>query len=137
MNRTGGFTASGSRTRRHAFTHDGPRPSWVRRTSPNVQSGGTINGALIFNGGFGSVEAGGTSLNTDVEQGAQLDVYGSASATLVEIGRENIFAGGVDSSSTVRGGEQHVYGTAVGAFVTSTTIFQEIGPSIVLPGQQV
>ena len=33
-NRTGGFTASGSRTRRHAFTHDGPRPSWVRRTSP-------------------------------------------------------------------------------------------------------
>ena len=33
-NRTGGFTASGSRTRRHAFTHDGPRPSWDRRTSP-------------------------------------------------------------------------------------------------------
>jgi hypothetical protein len=30
-NRTGGFTASGSRTRRHAFTHDGPRPSWVTR----------------------------------------------------------------------------------------------------------
>jgi N6-adenosine-specific RNA methylase IME4 len=24
--RTGGFTASGSRTRHHAFTHDGPRP---------------------------------------------------------------------------------------------------------------
>jgi hypothetical protein len=25
--------ASGSRTRSHAFTHEGPRPSWVRRTS--------------------------------------------------------------------------------------------------------
>src|SRR6202040_2670241 len=33
-NRTCGFAASGSRTRLHAFTHDGPRPSWVRRTSP-------------------------------------------------------------------------------------------------------
>ena len=33
-NRTCGFPASGSRTRPHAFTHDGPRPSWVRRTSP-------------------------------------------------------------------------------------------------------
>src|SRR5262249_40549365 len=32
-NRTCRFAASGSRTRRHAFTHDGPRPSWVRRTS--------------------------------------------------------------------------------------------------------
>src|SRR6516162_7743028 len=31
-NRTCRFAASGSRTRRHAFTHDGPRPSWVRRT---------------------------------------------------------------------------------------------------------
>ena len=29
-----GAAASGSRTRPHAFTHDGPRPSWVRRTSP-------------------------------------------------------------------------------------------------------
>jgi len=33
-NRTCRFAASGSRTRLHAFTHDGPRPSWVRRTSP-------------------------------------------------------------------------------------------------------
>jgi adenylate cyclase len=32
-NRTCRFPASGSRTRRHAFTHDGPRPSCVRRTS--------------------------------------------------------------------------------------------------------
>ena len=32
-NRTCRFAASGSRTRRHAFTHDGPRPSWVSRTS--------------------------------------------------------------------------------------------------------
>src|SRR6476660_1345315 len=32
-NRTCRFAASGSRTRLHAFTHDGPRPSWVRRTS--------------------------------------------------------------------------------------------------------
>jgi hypothetical protein len=32
-NRTCRFAASGSRTRRHAFTHDGPRPSRVRRTS--------------------------------------------------------------------------------------------------------
>ena len=32
-NRTCRSPASGSRTRSHAFTHDGPRPSWVRRTS--------------------------------------------------------------------------------------------------------
>ena len=32
-NRTCGSPASGSRTRSHAFTHDGPRPSWVKRTS--------------------------------------------------------------------------------------------------------
>src|SRR3984893_14159012 len=32
-NRTCRFAASGSRTRRHAFTHDGPRPSRARRTS--------------------------------------------------------------------------------------------------------
>src|ERR1700739_4998352 len=32
-NRTCRFAASGSRTRRHAFTHDGPRPSCVSRTS--------------------------------------------------------------------------------------------------------
>ena len=31
--RTCRFAASGSRTRRHAFTHDGPRPSCVSRTS--------------------------------------------------------------------------------------------------------
>src|SRR5258706_286416 len=31
-NRTCRFPASGSRTRLHAFTHDGPRPSCVRRT---------------------------------------------------------------------------------------------------------
>jgi Sigma-70 region 2 len=33
-NRTCRSPASGSRTRTHAFTHDTPRPSWVRRTSP-------------------------------------------------------------------------------------------------------
>ena len=33
-NRTCRFAASGSRTRRHAFTHDGPRPSCASRTSP-------------------------------------------------------------------------------------------------------
>src|SRR5712671_6597181 len=33
INRTCRFPASGSRTRLHAFTHDGPRPSCVRRTS--------------------------------------------------------------------------------------------------------
>ena len=33
-NVAGGFPAPRSRTRRHAFTHDGPRPSCVRRTSP-------------------------------------------------------------------------------------------------------
>jgi hypothetical protein len=33
-NRTCGTTASGSRTRLHAFTHDTSRPSAVRRTSP-------------------------------------------------------------------------------------------------------
>ena len=33
-NAAGGFPALRSRTRPHAFTHDGPRPSWVRRTSP-------------------------------------------------------------------------------------------------------
>ena len=33
-NRTCGSPASGSRTEPHAFTHDGPRPSCVRRTRP-------------------------------------------------------------------------------------------------------
>src|SRR4029077_11902625 len=33
-NRTCGSPASGSRTRPHAFAHDGPRPRRVRRTSP-------------------------------------------------------------------------------------------------------
>jgi hypothetical protein len=32
-NRTCRSPASGSRPRSHAFTHEGPRPSWVRRTS--------------------------------------------------------------------------------------------------------
>src|ERR1700738_821548 len=34
QHRAGGFPALRSRTRPHAFTHDGPRPRWVRRTSP-------------------------------------------------------------------------------------------------------
>ena len=34
LNAAGGFPALRSRTRPHAFTHDGPRPSRVRRTSP-------------------------------------------------------------------------------------------------------
>src|SRR5215472_16903099 len=35
-NRTCRFAGSGSRTRRHAFTHDGPRPRRVRRHGPEV-----------------------------------------------------------------------------------------------------
>jgi len=38
-NRTCRFAASGSRTRRHAFTHDGPRPSRARRTSGSARKG--------------------------------------------------------------------------------------------------
>src|SRR5205085_7652515 len=73
-------------------------------------------------GGFGSVEAGGAALNTDLVGGAQFDVYGSASGTFVGAdfggdGVENVFAGGVDSGALVFG-EQHVHGSANAAAVS-------------------
>ena len=99
----------------------------------SVGNGGSVNIAYVSNGGIETIGAGGSDGGTIV-QGGEQDVGGVAIGTevndgvqIVEAGgtasftaigeTEIVEAGGVDVGATVGGGEQDVYGSALGTIV--------------------
>ncbi|SED77800.1 autotransporter passenger strand-loop-strand repeat-containing protein [Rhizobiales bacterium GAS188] len=106
-----------------------------------VRSGGIANGAQITNGGYQEVLFGGSATSATISSGGLQQVFGTASDTIVNSGgqqqvgvagneitistivnsggSEIVLSGGTASSTTLKGGEQDIYGSAIGTDVNS------------------
>src|SRR5580698_10174026 len=78
-----------------------------------VLSGGTARNLLAVDGAFVVVSGGGTATGTFIESGAE-DVFGVVHATVVQVGNETVFAGGLAVGTVLSsGGTQSITSAGV------------------------
>jgi autotransporter passenger strand-loop-strand repeat protein/autotransporter-associated beta strand protein len=101
-----------------------------------VASGQSVSDVTVVNGGD-LILSGGTASDTIVSSGGTLDVLsgGLADPTIIyAFGQEVVSAGGIDNGALISGGDQDVYGSAVGATVFAGAQFLFQGVQIVESG---
>lgn len=82
-----------------------------------IDSGGSVSGTTISNGGIETVNAGGTDVAAVVLAGGTQEIFGTASATTVEAGSQIVESGGLASGTVISAGVMELAsgGTAGGA----------------------